>query len=203
MNDDQCIRKCSKPGRTEQALFEKISHAEVTLDRTIGFINNSESKTGITLTMVGVILTIIFTLSGNNIMIMFNEVLNNPGPTTIAFIIIFSATLLATLYGIYKLINVLTPKLDAKEHEDGKFECDSRIFFGRIASGNERYSQFRNKMLDYSSEDYLNDLWSQIYINSNICKKKFRNFYIGLRVAIPSLLLLLATVIVFGFIIME
>ena len=199
-DEDACEIPPKKVYKT--TISELIPHAETTLDRIIGFINNSEGKTGITLTMVGVILTIIFTLGGENIMKMFSEAWNNLEPITGMFLVLFSLSFAFTLFGIYKLTKVLTPRLSVKIHEDEMFEKDSKIFFGRIASNNERYSQFRNKLLDYSDEDYLNDLWSQIYINSKICTKKFNYFYHGIRITIPSLLAMLAITVIFGFFIL-
>ena len=184
MTNNQLVCERTTKERMDETLSEKISHAEATLDRIIGFINNSESKTGITLTMVGVMLTILFALSGENIMSMFNKASDDLGLITGAFLLLFCVSLVATLFGIYKLIKVLAPVLDAEERIGGDFENDSKIFFGRISSKNEEYSQYRDKLLNYSPEDYLNDLWSQIYINSKICTIKFDDFNIGLRVAI-------------------
>jgi len=202
MIDELSVCEHPTKERTEQILSDKISYAEATLDRTIGFINNSESKTGITLTIVGVILTVLFALSGENIMNMFSQTWDDFGLITGAFLILFCASLSASLFGIYKLIKVLTPMLNVKELEDEKFEKDSKIYFGRISKNNKEYSQYRDKLLNYSQEDYLNDLWSQIYINSKICATKFSNFYVGLRFAIPGLLSLLAVVMIFSFFIL-
>ena len=199
MEEDYCECEFPSDEASDSNLNYQIAQAETTLNRIIGFINNSESKTGITLTMVGVVLAIITTLGGESIMGMFSETWHSPSIAAVFIVVIFFVFLAANLIGICLLMKVLVPDLGSEGYETEGFESDSKIFFGKISSNNETYSQYEEKMLNYSSEDYLNDLWSQIYINSKICLRKFNNFNIGLKVTIPSIMLLLATIVIFRF----
>lgn len=200
---DEELSTCnSDSSSTERTLEKKISDAEAILERILGFNNNSESKTGITLTIVGVILTVIFALSGDDILNIFRTMFAAPDTTGIIFVILFFISLITAIYGIYRLVRVLVPVLDSDDCDTGDFETDSRIFFGNIYSNNKGYNDYRDKMLSYCSEEHLNDLWSQIYVNSRVCSKKFKNFNAGLKVTLPSLFILLAIIVIFRFLIL-
>lgn len=172
---------------------EKISDAEAVLNRTIGFIENSESKTGIALTMVGIMMTVIFAMAGNDVMSMFSAIRHNLDAAGILFILLFFLSLTASVYGMCQFARVLVPSLEC--------EKDSRIYFGKI-SDNRDYEEYRSKMEKYGPEDHLDDLWSQIYVNSKICIRKYRYFKHGLRTTVPGMFAVLAVIVIFRFLIL-
>ena len=55
---------------------------------------------------------------------------------------------------------------------------NSKIFFGSICK-NSTYSQYKERMLNCNEDEYINDIISQIYLNSIICNRKFNNFKNG------------------------
>ena len=114
---------------TERTVKEKISDAETILNRIVGFINNSESKTSIVLTMVGVILTIIFALSGGDIRDMFKVVIDDLDAFGILFVLLFLIFLFTSIYGTYRLVRVLIPVLNTENYRANEgYEKDSRMF---------------------------------------------------------------------------
>jgi hypothetical protein len=61
-------------------------------------------------------------------------------------------------------------------------ELDSKIFFANIVK-NKTYEKYKKKLLSLDEKDFLNDLISQIYINSNICTTKFNRYNKGLKLS--------------------
>lgn len=57
---------------------------------------------------------------------------------------------------------------------------DSVLFFGKI-SDKASYQVFQNEVLNMTKEEYLNDLLSQIYINSKIANEKHVNYNKGIK----------------------
>lgn len=57
---------------------------------------------------------------------------------------------------------------------------DSVLFFGKI-SDKASYQVFQNDVLNMTKEEYLNDLLSQIYINSKIANEKHVNYNKGIK----------------------
>lgn len=53
-------------------------------------------------------------------------------------------------------------------------------FFGKI-SDKASYQVFQNEVLNMTKEEYLNDLLSQIYINSKIANEKHVNYNKGIK----------------------
>ena len=193
MTDEQPAREPPDVMTVKRTAEETISDAEAVLNRTISFMENSESKTGIALTMVGVMLTVIFALAGDDVMSMFSAIHHNPNATGILFILLFFLSLAASMYGMCQFARVLVPSLEC--------EKDSRIYFEKI-SGNRDYEEYRSKMERYGPEDHLDDLWSQIYANSKICIRKYRYFKHGLRTTVPGMFAVLAVIVIFRFLIL-
>lgn len=55
----------------------------------------------------------------------------------------------------------------------------SKIFFNTI-SKNEKYEDYRNKFLHFRTREYLNDLLSQVFINSKTASRKYEFYRWGL-----------------------
>lgn len=159
-----------------------------TLDRTIGFINNCDNKTSIILGINGVMITIL--LSNEGVIelknIMKSAITEGTVFSAIYLIILFLA-LAKLFYGIFKLLMVLFANTDCGDINQEDLECDSKIFFGSICKNSE-FKQYKEKLLNLTEEDYMNDIISQIYINSVICNKKFDNYKVGMKASIIGFL---------------
>lgn len=159
-----------------------------TLDRTIGFVNTCDSKSSVILGVFGVMVTILFSGEGINELKLIIKSAITENTSCGAFYLIFLFIAFSTLcIGIYKLLIVLFANTNCGEKNHEGLENDSKIFFGSI-SKNVNFKQYKEKLLTYSEDDYMNDIISQIYINSVICNKKFENYKNGIKLSIAGFL---------------
>ncbi|MDR2790907.1 MAG: DUF5706 domain-containing protein [Campylobacteraceae bacterium] len=151
------------------------------LDRVIGFIRNCDNKVAVSFAFYGVILTIIFTNDGvENIKNIVSALIDKHCAAGVIFTVLLACGILAFSFGIYKMIKVLQPRTDTYK-EDG-LDTDSKIFFEHIAK--LPYKQYKKQLLSSSNDEFLNDLISQIYINSKIADEKYKYYKSGLIISI-------------------
>ncbi len=148
------------------------------LENINSWINNSDTKASIVLGLNGVILSIIFT---NDIFIfkyidIFKNVFKNINFSDILYISFTISAIAILIFGLYKLIKVLMPTLKISLNSSKS----SHTYFGEIANF-DSCSEFIASLNELSEEDVIDDLLSQVYINSVICNNKFTNFKIGLK----------------------
>ncbi len=160
----------------------KINIATQTLERNINFVQNCDNKSSIILTVIGVILTIIFTRDGlNDIIRIVNSCVKALTFCNILYLLCFLSSALTLFFGVYKLLSVLVAI--TSEEAVGRPEEKSRIFFSGIRkSGN--YSTYSSRFYGMTREELLNDLIVEIYINADIATIKYRKYNIGLRCSI-------------------
>ena len=144
---------------------EQIEEAKASLDRINAWINSCDSKAGIVLALVGVLLTIIFTNDG--MAEMYNVLQNIMPPANFCTILYIGFLGIATFMlcdGIARLIFTLVARINSNVYNEPDLITDSVLFFGKI-SDKASYQVFQNDVLNMTKEEYLNDLLSQIYIN--------------------------------------
>lgn len=160
---------------------EQIEEAKASLDRINGWINSCDSKSGIVLALTGVLLTIIFTNDG---MVEMYNVLQNIMPPvnfcTVLYIGFLGTAAFMLCYGIARLIFTLVARINSNVYNEPGLITDSVLFFGKI-SAKASYQVFQNDVLNMTKEEYLNDLLSQIYINSKIANEKHVNYNKGIK----------------------
>jgi hypothetical protein len=84
------------------------------------------------------------------------------------------------LFGFFELISVLIASINSKDFKQRQLTTNSKIFFGSIAKQNS-YEEFKNDYIKMSLSKKLNDLLSQIYINSKIADEKYEKYNCGLK----------------------
>lgn len=162
------------------------------LGRTIGFVNNCDSKTSATLGVFGVLLTILFSGEGvKNLKSIIKAAITTGSWTGISYFVILTCAVIAFTFGILRLLQVLFPKIDCDDLKQEDIELDSRIFFKGICN-NSTYSQYKEKFMNCNDNEYLNDIISQIYLNAVICDRKYKNYKIGVVMATIGFLSFLA-----------
>ena len=92
------------------------------------------------------------------------------------FMLIFLVSAICFIIGLYFLSKALMAKIT--NNEDRK----SNIFFGHIAS-NRNQQAYLNRLEATNLNKYIEDLVSQIYINSKICEQKFKNYNKGVKIS--------------------
>ena len=97
---------------------------------------------------------------------------------------------------IYYLVSVFIGNTDYGKYKQVELEKKSSFFYGSIADMS--YKDFKEKLLN-SQYNSTNDLISQIYVNSVICKSKFDYYKFGLRNMVYFLCMFALTYILFLF----
>ena len=167
---------------------KSLESLEQSLDRVNAWIGNCDQKAGFLPAIIGVLIAIIFSSDFSqsivdNIVNPYREYIRTPELNEfrlirfIYFIFIVISIIASFVSIIFALLSI-TAAIDIKKYkkDDGNSELvdNSLLFFGSISS--KKYNDFR-EMSDVSYED---DLKSQIFINSNICTRKFKRYNISL-----------------------
>ena len=99
-------------------------------------------------------------------------------------LIVFLVSAVFFVIGLCFLSKALMAKIT--NNEDRK----SNIFFGHIAS-HENQQAYLSRIEATNLNKYIEDLVSQIYINSKICEQKFKNYNKGVKISGISIIFLL------------
>lgn len=143
------------------------------------WIANCDTKSSFIFAFLGVLLTIIFSSTIGEDMVnafSFEKAAKMDCDTVRNFlcllcVIAFLAGVATTFYYIYF---TLKAKIDPKTYTQAGLKTDSNIFYGTIAS--KKYESFKKECDDETDSDFINDINSQIFINSNIATEKFKNY---------------------------
>ena len=169
---------------------EQINNAKYILDNIKDWINNVDIKISILIAFMGVILGYILIDSNTDIIQKIIISVNN---NNITFIKIVKGTLIVLLYSsaifaIIKLVHTLKGKINIEDFRENGVTLNSLIFYGSISDS--KYDDFKSRIKNQTEESNINDLLSQVYINSKICNKKFQNYNQGLNIANITVILL-------------
>lgn len=179
---------------TKPNIDYQIEITTQTLERNLGFISNCDNKASIILTAVGVLLTIILTSEGlASIKDILKKSLSQITFLNFIYMFMFFSSVIILLSGILFLISVLIARSGISETKGFK---NSLIFFGGINSFN-RIANYEKAIKKMDKKDLLDDLISQIYINSKIATKKYRKYNLGLKFTVIGFFLFIG-VILFG-----
>lgn len=159
------------------------------LERTIGFVDNCDTKASIMLALFGVLLTVLCTSKiTDNISEIVDTLKQQIGGWDYVYIVgaIISLLLLATSVGLFILV------LSAKVQISG---FDSKIFFKDI-SENSSSRIYGKKVKTMTEDEYVNDIINQIYINAKICTEKYERYNLALTLGtIGSLLFIMLYIV--------
>lgn len=159
----------------------------LTLDRIIGFISNCDTKVSFWFSFFGAILTILSTLKTPTKEAIKSVLCANPrNITDNVMLIVFLVAAVFFVIGLCFLSKALMAKIT--NNEDRK----SNIFFGHIAS-HENQQAYLGRLEATNLNKYIEDLVSQIYINSKICEQKFKNYNKGVKISGISIIFLLVS----------
>lgn len=156
-----------------------------TLESVNSWVNNCDQKAGMLLAVIGVAITILFT---GDFVKFIREYIFTPfiefcegqgeylfswGRFTVFSLLVFAVVfLIKACYYLFKAIGANINYTKMYEENPGLVK-KSYIFFGTISS--MRYEDFKKDEVDY-----IEDLKSQIYVNSKIATNKFQNYNEGL-----------------------
>lgn len=162
----------------DEEINNKINNAITTLERNITFVTNCDNKTSIVLTSVGVLLTIILTNEGlNSIFNIIKTCISQKTFCNILYLVCFAVSIGILMFGFYNLCGVLIARTENSNN------TKSKIFFsGIIENGNNNV--YREKFIAMTQEEYLDEIISEIYINSKIATIKYHKYNTGFKCTI-------------------
>jgi hypothetical protein len=161
------------------------------LEMINSWFNNSDAKASIALCLIGVVLTIIF--SNSDFLGIFFKLHKNLIAEmcfiNLIYILLIIISMIIFTLGVYFLLKVLIPSLNINTSVKKSF-----LYFGQVAKYSS-FSKYKKDVIDATSDDVLNDVLNQVYINSIICNAKFENFIKGLKFSIIGFVFLLILLI--------
>lgn len=155
------------------------------------WISNIDNKISFILAFVGVFIGFVISKSIPDI---FKDVSNiaikdiitlNFGQVISIFMLV--AMYLSAISCLILLLLALIGRIDSKVYREHKLKTNSLLFFGSIASMN--YSSYKEKSEKESKGQLINDINSQIYINSKICDYKFKLYNYSIKLLISSFII--------------
>ena len=152
------------------------------LERIDNWINNCDSKASIIIGFDGVILTLILTSNFYNFISNISCKVTCCGILFLIFVIVS-----IFIFGMFKLVQVIIPQTCAKTFKEIDLKEDSLIYFKSI-SQSETFLNYKARLSLYDKKEQLNDVLSQIYINSKICTQKFDNLKLGIQLSLLGII---------------
>ena len=147
------------------------------LDRILEWIRACDTKSSILLAIISLIMTIFsseFFIIKYKLIIKYN--LNDFDFSKFLFLLILSCFLLLFLSGIIYLVLELNPQLISKKNANK--DINSLYFFESIEK--KELAQFKQEILEVGIESDIEDISTQIYINSKICTRKYKYTKLGI-----------------------
>lgn len=167
-------------GKLENESQEKIiERAKSKFELVNSWISNCDAKSSFLLAFYGVIIAIVFT---SDVLEKINETINLIPASKVdlesAILFISLCALLGFLFFsiccFYFIYKTLKARLDSNVFNEEGLTIKSLIFFMSI---NElEYAEFKEQSNTEEDHHFLNDLNSQIFINSKIATKKFNAY---------------------------
>lgn len=140
------------------------------LDRILAWTNNCDTKTSIILATFGILTTLFgseFFIEKFKAIIFYNLV--SIDFAKLVFLLLLLTGFCCYLIGLLFLILELFPSLITKNNHN--LNQSSTFFFGMII--NKELSVFKQEILSLNIDEEIDDLISQVYINSTICARKY------------------------------
>lgn len=159
--------------------MEHIEKSTKKLELVNQWIANCDTKSSFILTFYGVVLTIIFTSNiGGELINSFSftkaKDINCENFKNLIILLSSIAFFVTSIITFYQIYLTLKGRIDPNVYHQSGLNINSNIFFGSIASKN--FIDFENETNSEDIPKYLNDLNSQIFINSKIVNLKFKHY---------------------------
>jgi len=156
------------------------------LDRVISWVSNCDSKVSYLLTLQGIILTVIFTSNyATCIFDTFAYKFSFEDFNYSSFFMFLEGLSLYSfitlnLLSLYNAYLALSARLDPKIFKENGLSTNSILFFETIA--NRKFVDFiADQQITTTTNQLVNDIDSQVFINSKICQLKFKHYNLTLK----------------------
>ena len=188
---------------------QKKEEALKTLERINTWIGNCDTKVSFALAFAGILIGGFFASSIiTDSLKKFIDNLFDIGsfiqrgdpqfPIIVLALIILVAFVIFIGISIVSLFNAIKGKIDSSVYHQPGLTGDSNLFFGTIQ--NKPFLDFKKSFQQQTEESLLNDLLSQVHINSSICKQKFDFYNRGVKYLVFSTISFILVNILFLFI---
>ncbi len=160
---------------------EKTGNYWKILETTLEWIRYSDAKATAILTIYGIIVTVVFS--------KFEEVMNLQEESSYLWMLMM-LPLLSSLVAIFYGFRCINPRMEKSDNA-------SIMFFGSITKRYKTEEEFRqatHKVLD-SKVGLDDDLAHQIFINSRVAYKKFRDVSLSIRFFVISIVLTIVVLV--------
>jgi len=160
--------------KNKERMQIRAEELNVILDRTIGFVEKCDTKASIVLALFGVILTVICVSNiTNSIVGIADKIKANINCGGCLYILCVIVAVFLMMISIIELLLVIGAKID-------KTGLDSKIYFKDI-SENVNCCIYGSKVKELSEDSYIDDIIAQIYINAQICTKKYERYNVAVK----------------------
>ena len=172
----------------------KIEYALKVLERTDSWIDNCDNKMSVLLGALGIMLTILVSTESVSkacgfILRLFEDL----NMHSILFLIAFFIVLISYIINIFHIVNTVFARIDNNRYFQKKMSKKSNVFFGSVSEMS--FAEFKNGFVHETTEQQINDILSQIYINSVIASRKYKNYNRSLKWSVISISLTIVVVI--------
>lgn len=157
------------------------------------WLSNGDAKVSFIISFTGVFLGFIFASDSINDSIQsYINTLKDIGKQeikmifTIVMLLLFLTAIVLISISVYFLLQALLARINPDTYKQPGLETKSKIFWGTIATND--FATFKQSFENDNAEKSLNDIQSQAYINSVICKKKFDNYNKGIKFLFPAII---------------
>ena len=159
--------------------MKKIDKSIKKMEFISQWISNVDTKSSFVLTFFGVIITIICTSDiGEDMIDTFSyekagqiEFESIKLFLSLLIVIGFFISIFITIFHVYK---TLVGRIDSNIYSQTGLNTNSNIFFKTIAL--KEFADYETQSNTESKGDFLNDINSQVFINSKIADKKFKHY---------------------------
>lgn len=160
----------------QQIEFERLEFALNIMERIDAWINRCDNKISILLGVCGVELTVFITSAsiGKAYSFIYNIAFYMSDTRAFIFISACLITGFSYVKAIYHVINSMVAQIDGEKYQQETLRLPSNLFFGDISS--RQYKDYKNDFIMSTTDERLDDILSQIYINSNIANIKYKHY---------------------------
>lgn len=149
------------------------------LDRHLDWIKSCDTKASIILGVVGILITG-FTSDYSIKMIntIISSSINNLSFSNLFYLLLTAMSWSVFVCGVYNLIRVLVPRLKKSVSTYEGTNQESLYYFETVSS--RTFLEYKEKRMNRSYEEDIEDILSQIYINAKISTKKYSFYHKGI-----------------------
>lgn len=176
---------------------DRKEHAIKKLELVNSWLSNCDTKSSFILALLGVFITVIFTSDlGKKLLVPFSfECAKIDIESIYNFFLLlisigFFVFIFITLFHIY---SSLKARIDSSFYKQSNLNSKSSMFFITISA--LTFEEYENLSNAQTLKQVLNDINSQVYINSKIAEKKFKNYNKSIKWMFGAIVLFLFFII--------